>query len=169
MRDDMGAESRPWTTSSLVAEAATAINGKRKAARGCALFVSPRTFCGRHISRAVLPATDVLQPMLEDVDIDAVPAGAGVGPQIRPSEADQGYDFGLHPDEAVVAHLIVEQQILDAGGKLAHRSVYIQQLHTDQVKRRRNYERHRFDGEFFSYTDSGLRKLVADWRNGHLG
>ena len=55
----MGAESRTWTTSSLVAEAATAINGKRKAARGCALFVSPRTFCGRHISRAVLPATDV--------------------------------------------------------------------------------------------------------------
>jgi hypothetical protein len=32
----MGAESRPWTASSLVAEAATAINGKRKAARGCA-------------------------------------------------------------------------------------------------------------------------------------
>jgi hypothetical protein len=55
----MGAESRPWRTSSLVAEAATAINGKRKAARGCGLFVSPRTFCGRHISRAVLPATDV--------------------------------------------------------------------------------------------------------------
>ena len=42
--------------------------------------------------------------------------------------------------------------------------VYQQQQKTDQVKRQRHYGEHGFDGNFLSYTDSGLRELVGNWQ-----
>ena len=59
VRDDMGAESRPWTTSSLVSEGATG-NQRQAQGRSRVRFVRLAAhLLRRHISRAVLPATDV--------------------------------------------------------------------------------------------------------------